>query len=218
MEGHCPQCRVRLEFPASGTYLCQHCKMHFDVHLGSPRPVYAGVPTPMPGMFPPAFPGMAPAGTLPAPTLDAAVQAPCAQHPANPAQFVCERCGDFMCRLCTTPTEGRLYCPKCFDLLYSRGALHFAQRQFTLPGVTFGLGLGGFIISLIGCACVPLMATLPLGIAGIWTGLRTYKEYRERPELPGRGLTTSGMVFSVLTLLVSIGWIVFWAVQIARNP
>lgn len=217
MEGHCPQCRRRLEFPASGAYRCDQCRAQFDVLVGLPRPAYGPVAA-APGLTPPPFPGMPPmAMAPPQPTLDPSVQAPCASHPANVAQFVCERCGDFMCRLCTTPTEGRLYCPKCFDLLYSRGALQFAQRQFTLPGVTFGLGLGGFLISLAGCACITLLATFPLGIGGVWTGMRALKEYRERPELPGRGLTISGIVLSSLALVVSIGWIIFWVIQFSKN-
>ena len=36
-----------------------------------------------------------------------------------------------MCQLCTTFVEGRYYCPRCFDLLYTRGSLQFTQRQFT---------------------------------------------------------------------------------------
>lgn len=213
MEGHCPQCRVRLELPASGPYRCERCRTQFEVLVGFPQPVYGSVG---PVGYSPGIPamGMVP----PEPTLDPTVQAPCAAHPANPAQFVCERCGDFMCRLCTTPTEGRLYCPRCFDLLYSRGALQFAQRQFTLPGLTFGLGLGGLALSIIGCACLPLLATLPLGIGGIWSGVRALKEYRERPELPGRGLTISGIVLSSLALVATAGWIAFWIWTFWKNP
>lgn len=215
MEGHCPSCRRRLELPASGGYNCPSCGTSFEVRLGFPRPVFGGLPAtfpPLPGIAGPGLPAAAPR------TLDPSVQAPCPTHPANVSEFVCERCGDFMCRLCATPTEGRLYCPRCFDLLYSRGALQFAQRQFTLPSLTFGLGLGSFALSLIGCLCLPLLATVPLSIASIWSGMRALKEYRERPELPNRGLTISGIVFASLGLLASIGWVVFWAATIARNP
>ena len=220
MEGICPQCQVRLDLPASGTYECERCRCRFEVAVGAPRP-----PAPAgaaPGAFPTAFapsgapgfpeapgaPGFPTAGLEP-PVGGPMLQAPCAQHPGNPASGVCERCGDFMCRLCTTPVEGRAYCPKCFDLLYNRGALQFAQRQFTLPSVTFGLGIGGFVAALI-CMCVNLLISIPLGIAGIVTGTKALREYRERPELPNRALTNWGIALSVLALVLSVAQIGFW--------
>lgn len=215
MEGNCPQCRVRLELPSSGPYQCERCRTRFEVILGFPRPPMGATGMPVPGFGGP--PGGFLSAPLPAPTIDAGAQAQCASHPSNPAQFVCERCGDFMCRLCTTPVEGRLYCPKCFDLLYSRGALQFAQRQFNLPGVTFGVGLGGLLLSTTGVCMFPLAASFPLGIAGIWNGMRALKEFRERPELPGRRLTIVGMVLSGLTILASFGWIAFWVYTISRG-
>jgi hypothetical protein len=209
MEGNCPQCRVRLDLPVDGAYQCERCRLRFEVLLGSPRPIAAGAYPSVPGFVP--MPGAAPY-PAPAMPMDPALQAPCASHPANPAQFTCERCGDFMCRLCTTPIEGRLYCPKCFDLLYTRGALHFAQRQFTLPGLTLGLGLGGFVCGIIPCVCA---AGGPLCIASLWTGFRALKEYQTRPDLPNRGTVITGLVFGSLGLLATIAWIV--ALLMARG-
>jgi hypothetical protein len=126
-------------------------------------------------------------------------QAPCAGHPGNLASTVCERCGDFMCRLCTTAVEGRQYCPKCFDLLYNRGALQFTQRQFTLPGITLALGISSILIAV---TCLGVALMIPLGLGGIATGMRALKQHREQPELPNRGLTITGIVLSgVGTLL-----------------
>lgn len=216
MEGICPKCHVRLELPASGLYDCERCRTRFEVALGSPRPLGAG--SAWPGG--PAGGGWAPSGgvgappspaawSVPAPgaesTIDPAVQAPCAYHPDNPASHLCERCGDFMCRLCMTPVEGRLYCPRCFDLLYNRGALQVSHRQFNLPGVTLGLGISALLMS---CACLGA----PFGIGGIVVGMSALKEYRKRPELPGRTQTLWGLGLSIASLIVAavtLGVIVF---------
>jgi hypothetical protein len=141
-------------------------------------------------------------------------EAPCASHPSNPAAAICERCGDFTCALCATEAEGKQFCPRCFDLLYARGAFATSQQQFTLPGVTLGLGLAGFISSLV-CFCI--LIAVPLGIGGVGTGFRALQEYRERPELPQRGMTITGLVFSTLALLISAGQVVFWAIFFANR-
>jgi hypothetical protein len=133
--------------------------------------------------------------------VDPQVQAPCVSHPGNIASTVCERCGDFMCRLCTTAVEGRQSCPKCFDLLYNRGALQFTQRQFTLPGFTLALGISSILIAVT-CLGIPLM--IPLGLGGIGTGMRALKQHREQPELPNRGLTITGIALSVVGMLLGI--------------
>src|SRR5688500_6260874 len=99
MEGSCPKCQTRLELPASGVFRCERCGVRFEVALGPARPpTAASAATPVPDWVP-----------------TAEMDAPCASHPGNRATAVCERCGDFMCRLCTTAVEGRAYCPKCFD-------------------------------------------------------------------------------------------------------
>lgn len=143
--------------------------------------------------------------------------APCAGHSGNPATGVCERCGDFMCGLCTTHVEGRSYCPKCFDLLYARGSLGFTQRQFTLPGLALGLGIAGLAMSLLCFCVVNVLASIPLGAAGLGMALRGLKEHRERPDLPNRGMTVTGLVFSILALLLSAGEIVFWLYTFLRR-
>jgi hypothetical protein len=167
-----------------------------------------------------ALPGAGGTGSATAPyappTVDPNTQAPCANHAENRAEHLCERCGDFLCRLCATPVEGRLYCPRCFDLLYTRGSLQAAQQQFQLPGICFGLGLTSFLASLL-CLCINLAASYPLAIAGVWVGLRALREYRARPDLPGRRVTLTGLTFSVLGLLVSLGWTGFWIYTILRR-
>ena len=185
----------------------------------SPPLAYPSVPPPpppaipigtVPAAPPPGYPGVPPP---PAP-VGAAVQAPCVSHPGNLASQVCERCGDFMCRLCTTPVEGRLYCPRCFDLLYTRGSLQFTQRQFTLPGITFALGLSAILVA---CTCIGVVLMIPLGIGGIATGVKALKECRERPELPGRGLTIAGITLSVLGIVLGVASIGFFIWSLTQN-
>ncbi|MCC2670880.1 MAG: hypothetical protein K0Q72_3351 [Armatimonadetes bacterium] len=174
MEGNCPKCRVRLELPASGVYQCERCKSRFEVALGSPHP--PAPPAPALGAAWPAWGG--PAG------------APGGPPPAMPLEGG---------RLCTTHVEGRAYCPKCFDLLYSRGALGFAQRQFTAPGITLALGLAALFLL---CLCFPL--SIPVGVGGLVTGARALREHRARPELPNRGLTVGGMALSGISIVGSV--------------
>ena len=203
MLGNCPQCRTRLEFPAAGRYECERCRLRFDVALGTPAPLPGTVPNPLAAL---SFAERA---------LDPNLDAPCSAHPGNPATGICERCGDFMCRLCATPAEGRVYCPRCFDLLYNRGALQFTQRQFVLPGLTLWMGIGALLCALLPFFfCTPLLS-LGLSISGVVTGFRALKEYRERPDLPGRRLVQVGLALSAGSVLLAVGLaaLFFWALS-----
>lgn len=228
MQGNCPRCQTRLELPASGAYQCERCKARFEVALGAPTAPAAPPPTIVPGPYPSSpGPGQAgvppyPVGAVPypgaqgwaqpEPVLD--VDAPCAGHPSNPASRVCERCGDFMCRLCTTHVEGRAYCPKCFDLLYNRGALSFTQRQFALPGITLALGITSLVAFLVCLLFFGFILAVPAGIGGLITGARALRSYQERPELTGRQMNAVGMWLSGVGLflgLVNFGfWVYVW--------
>lgn len=134
--------------------------------------------------------------------------APCAYHAGNAASHLCERCGDFMCGLCSTPVEGRLYCPRCFDLLFTRGALQVTQQQFTLPGITLGVGIAAFLTSW---ACVGI----PFAVGGIVAGVSALKEHRKRPELPNRTMTLVGLGLNVAALV--IGTIILAATAFALS-
>lgn len=220
MEVVCPQCQARLEIPAPGAYTCTSCGS--VVQLGA-VPARPGTPTgevppaPVtleptviggdPGTGAPAMPTPTPPawGPGPGPGIGATLHAPCAAHPGNLAERVCDRCGDFICRICTTPVEGRAYCPKCFDLLYARGSLQFAQRQFNLPYIVLGLSL----CALLFCSICPIggaMVGVPLAIGSLVTGSRALKEHREKPDLPNRGMSVAGLAISGVAILVAILW------------
>jgi len=188
MEGSCPRCRVRLEFPASGRYECERCRLRFEVALGSPFAPPAPEP---PGVESPV---------LAVPASVAGLEAPCSRHARNAATHICERCGDFICRVCLTPAEGRAYCPRCFEVLHSRGSLAFVQRQFTAPGLTLAVGVTAFLSSLL--SCVFFWATVPLAVLGLVIGARGLKEHALRPDLPHRSRTVAGLWLSALGLVV----------------
>jgi len=207
MDGQCPQCGARIEAPWPGTYQCQRCGAQAELRLPGDPAAEPAAPGPATaagiaaaGSTWPGSPGVATAPPL---------QAPCAVHPSNPAAGVCDRCGDFMCRLCTTAVEGHAYCPRCFDLLYTRGSLQFAQQQFNQPGVTLALGISALLFSWC------LVLNLPLAIGGFAVGARALKQHREQPELPNRGLTITGLVLSGLSLAAALGLIALF-VLVAR--
>ncbi|MFN3648966.1 MAG: hypothetical protein ACK47B_05235 [Armatimonadota bacterium] len=241
MEGLCPHCHVRLDLPESGAYECDRCRKRFEVALGSPTPPvpvgypaygapgYAAAGTVPPGFGAAGVAGYAPPGAAwgyappAAPQPATELGAPCANHPSNAAVGSCERCGDFICRLCTTRIEGHGYCPRCFELLHQRGALQTVQRQFTLPSTSLSLSILGFLGALVTWCFVPIPAagpvlagltgimTLPLGIAGLAVGARAMREHRLRPELPRRGVSIAGLSLGVATVvLVLAAWIFLW--------
>lgn len=126
---------------------------------------------------------------------------PCSTHPDEAAYAICERCGDFMCALCTTPFEGRYYCVKCFDLQWGRGGLHAPAS----PGPGTGqfsviLGLGALL-----CFWIP-----PINlICAIGAGaLSTAALMGGKPEQ--RGSAIAGAVMAVL----GFGVMLLWALQL----
>jgi hypothetical protein len=221
MVGTCPNCYARLEFPQSGRYQCERCRRRFEVSLGSQSPPNRGSGA-LPN-FPQGSPMASPPPIAPVPTftawtppvaealVDPATQAPCPLHPQNAASNVCERCGDFMCSLCTTRVEGRSYCPRCFDLLYQRGSLEVAQQKFTAPGVTLLTGL----IAVFGVCPV---YTVPLAIFGIIAGARGLREFRTRPDLPGYKKLIVGISLNILAILIALGLIAAGIWAIIKNP
>jgi hypothetical protein len=116
-----------------------------------------------------------------------------------------------MCGLCETLVQGRLYCPRCYDLLFQRGTVAVATgRTSSSPTTTLVLG----ILSLVGVLCFPL--NLGLAIAAIVLGLSALKQIKAQPDLPGRGLTITGMALSILSV---VGTILFflWVFLSERN-
>lgn len=166
--GFCEACLVRLR----NEWLCSGCK-----HAVLSRSfTVVGVAAP------PAAGAAAPLGS------------PCSTHPAEEAVAICERCGDFMCALCTTPFEGRYYCLSCFELQWGRGAL-LADR-----GKDAGLGVPSvlFGVSALLCFWLPPF-TLVLAVAGCAFGAGALLS-RNQP----RGFAVTGIALSLLGLLAAL--------------
>jgi hypothetical protein len=199
MIGQCPRCQVRLVFPESGRFQCDRCRTQFDVYVAPPRAARArAAGGGLAAQAPPGVPGFTPGP---------AVEGRCATHPNNPAQDVCERCGDFMCPVCQTVVEGRRYCPRCFDLLYARGSLQFTQRAFNLPAYAMTLGLLSTLS--LGCLGCYGLFSMPTGVIGVILGANALREIGKRPDLPGRRLALSGIIFGAIGAAVTlVGWIV----------
>ncbi len=184
MEAPCPRCRQSLDLPTSGAYQCGRCGSSFEVILGFEKPALPSPFSQGPGAVP----------------LELA--AVCAYHPENRAVLTCERCGDFICRLCTTTVDGRLYCARCFDLLFHRGALQHAQTAFKLPAISLTMGILSVVATIPFCCGI---LSLPLGVVGLVQGSRALTELKTRPNLPGRanalwgiGLSSGGLLFAIL--------------------
>lgn len=223
MVGTCPNCYARLEFPQSGRFQCDRCRRRFEVTLGSSTPPNRGTSGVLPsfpagGPMPPPPQSISPVPSFTAWTppvaealVDPTTQAPCPLHPQNAAANVCERCGDFMCSLCTTRVEGRSYCPRCFDLLYQRGSLEVAQQKFTEPGTTLLAGL----IAVFGLCPI---YTVPIAIFGIITGARGLREFRTRPDLPGYRKLIAGISLNILAILIAVGAVIGIVWAVVMNP
>lgn len=178
----CPRCKSPVTLPATGTYECPRCRASFEFLL--------------PNVLPPAY---LTGAIVPPRRAEGSEEPACAYHANNVAAGVCERCGDFTCILCATPTEGRSYCTRCFDALFQRGSLQVAQQQFTLPQTAYTLSL---IALLLFCAWY---VAIPLGIAGIVLGIKSLRQIARQPDLPGRGKAIAAIVIGCLALLVLAG-------------
>jgi hypothetical protein len=146
--------------------------------------------------------------TLVIPDLVATPEDPhCALHPQNRAATTCERCGDFICAVCNTPAEGRVYCPRCFDLLAERGAFQWSKEEFVAPRTALALAWVSVPTMFLGCA-----GLIP-AVVSIITALDALKKMAERPDLPGRQKAIAAITISsasILLLFLGIGAIV-WA-------
>lgn len=233
MEGTCPHCASRLDLPASGTYRCERCGAPFQVALrheraaphGRPGTAWHSPPTatePYPGAglenrpyYGPDDFLRQPRDVLPATEpegADPSLHAPCAAHPDARAVGVCERCGDFICRRCSTAVEGRTYCPPCFGLLNEQRAFAVTHPQSALPAMSLILGasaiLGSGLAAVLGR--IPLLfvggvlSALIAGVLGVALGLRAFAERRDHPDQSGGVMAAWGLGLSGTGICLAI--------------
>jgi hypothetical protein len=113
-----------------------------------------------------------------------------------------------MCSLCETATEGRSYCPKCFDLLFFRGALQSTQATFNLPRIAMVLAVVSW---LTGGACG--LAVI-FGILSIVTAAAGLRRIARQPDLPGRRICIASIVAASLSTTVWCAYYVWLIVGI----
>jgi hypothetical protein len=166
-----------------GGRFCGHCK---HAELSGSFTVYAA---PVPAAAMQAY-SAAPAGSV------------CASHPESAAAVICERCGDFACLLCTTPFEGRYYCLRCFELLWTRGGLTAGRKRSALPGGALAFSLLTLIF------CVPgVQVVMAIAAAGLGTGALLAAKREDDPG--GRACAIAAIVISVIVLALSAGLLVW---------
>lgn len=221
MQGACPSCSTPLSLPQSGEYQCERCRRPFEVIL-SPTggaalpPIAAPFPqspySPSHGLaYPAALPNL---HTLVVAEQVASSEDPhCALHPQNRAATTCERCGDFICGVCSTPAEGRTYCPRCFDLLAERGGFAWSKNDFVAPQTALALAWASIPTMFMACA-----GLIPAIIA-IITALDVLKQIAERPELPGRKKAIAALSIASATIVLSIAGagLLIWAIVRDKN-
>jgi uncharacterized paraquat-inducible protein A len=129
----------------------------------------------------------------------------CAKHEKNAAVANCERCGAFMCDLCRIDSDGKTYCPGCFERLNSEGELESTRTTFkdhSRMGLTLALAMiflwpFGFIV----------------GPAAIYHAIKGIKQKRAAGE-------SGGVVTVVIALIAGcagfLGSVVFWFITMGN--
>jgi uncharacterized RDD family membrane protein YckC len=82
----------------------------------------------------------------------------CTVHPGNPADQVCGRCGNFMCRLCAIHVGTMRVCPACFNRLYEKDEVFVRYAGF-------GERLGALVIDWVLFFVVSLFFNLIFQVA-----------------------------------------------------
>jgi hypothetical protein len=179
----CPKCGCFLPdaIPREGNHACWQCGLQFYmIAFDAPLPPQA-----------------------PARLAEALGSAPCARHARNQAVASCERCGAFMCGLCSIDADDKKLCAGCFERLGSAGELADTRKGYRhYNGMAVHLCVFGILIW-------PLAILLgPLAIA---TALRGLKQSERFGETLGQGgarvaiglgaLETLGAALGVLALV-----------------
>lgn len=177
----CPRCgwALRHETLTSGSHVCTHCRKPFEVARFNPveRHVVVAEVT----------------------VLDTA-SSPCARHARNLAVAACQRCGQFMCALCRIDTEGKSYCPGCFDRLTAEEALGSTVTRVKNHA---GSSAACFMVSTLTC----FWLAAPLGAAGIYFAARGLADKRRRGEGDGFVALYSWMTLNLLAFGAGALWI-----------
>ena len=174
----CPHCEAPLDVEAlgSGIARCGRCRRRFEHERFTPADHSAAVS--------PA----AVSGTRPE-------TAGCGRHEGNAAETNCTRCGIFMCGLCTTPIDGHLLCPACFNRLAREDGLASLRTRFADYGSrTRSYAAAGFLF------CMPL--GWALGGLALYYGAQALRQPRD--SVSGRSGIILAMILGFLELVFSV--------------
>lgn len=126
-------------------------------------------------------------------------QRTCRQHPDLTADFLCDRCGDFICEDCLRKIQGmhKNYCAECFQ----KRARHIKELKLNKKSnkaAEYALIFG--LLSLIPMCIPALLIGLVCGIGGLFVA-----------EKRGVGLISSavGLALSSVGLLLYLAIMIF---------
>ena len=154
----CPYCG-RIFKPAqlhSGEMLCTSCQNTFQAAVFTLPPEIVTVRN-----FG-AHTGAAEGGV-------AADEAPCAKHPLNAAEGICERCGTFICALCRIELGGKAFCPACFERILQTGT-----EEFGPASSAYDRGVGRICATL---GLIPLVGLL-VGPFSMFYSIKAFRQWR----------------------------------------
>ncbi|MFC1587290.1 hypothetical protein ACFL54_03175 [Planctomycetota bacterium] len=186
MEIQCPKCDAIQPFETEGRWACGKCTKPLEVHFFHPK-VRSVV------------------SSHAVMREDGKIEANCYLHEKNKAETSCGRCGSFICTICETPSGDKTYCPKCFEILHSRGELTRTKAQYYNYGsqtlsitILFLLTSLAFIFIHIGTGSMNLISLI--------YGGAIYKKMKADPR-PGRRQEIYWWISMVITVPANIFWI-----------
>lgn len=177
----CPKCRrtVRGTPLDRGEQTCPSCYQAYEVAWFNPLETLAELPETA---------GLGPEES-----------APCSTHERNQAVAACQRCGQFICSLCKTEADGKIWCPPCFERLSSEGALASTATRFkNYAGLATLCILAGWLLGA-------LMITIPACSLGIYYCIRGIKDKHSRGETDG----IAGLYLRIVVCLLFMAFGVF---------
>jgi ribosomal protein L37AE/L43A len=125
---------------------------------------------------------------------------PCANHSGNAAVANCERCGNFMCNLCSIDSDAMKLCPACFDRLTQEGALSTSNNRIrNYTGIAGSTAVGG---------CLFWPASFILGPMTIYFAVKALRQKREMGVTEGRWHAYLAMLIGLCSILFA-GFIIF---------
>ncbi len=138
----CPCCErlCSLEKLAAGRFHCERCEESIEKRL---------------------FPALIPTEIATTPAL--AQNSTCFYHPQKGAKSICQSCGVFVCALCETEVQEKVYCVRCLERgLSKEKETDFIKKAILYDGIALGLALLPLTVALFWVAPVTAPATLAL--------------------------------------------------------